>query len=377
MNISWGNLAREVGDTVNPFNGDVDYDISPDISVAGGARNNATGGVWGVGAQGQVNPGWTPSQGGYVLGQNTGNGGQQPVQQGGGDSGGSSTRVVADPYARWGGKANFDAMRGQYGATQGGYEAGARQSATDTGNTYDQKSRDWVNSIQDEQSGINREGAQNQLNLRQSMGNIVRGIQQGIKSGNVSLAGMNALSSGAAEALARAYAKVGNQQTGEARGQAASVTDDLALKQGTINRKREEGVNDLNTFRDTETGRIRGDFSNKLGLLKSDAESKGVGDVVNTGLVDQVIGEAMARLQQIDQTRNQRLSGIKSLTPDEIMQEAIRMEQAGQAGDAFQVADTNVSYGNGQSGAQLSQVPIYMKNRDQFSQVPTASKKQQ
>lgn len=54
-NINWGNLVREAGDTLNPFNGDVDYDISPDISLKGGDRNpiNSTynGVNFGVGTQ--------------------------------------------------------------------------------------------------------------------------------------------------------------------------------------------------------------------------------------------------------------------------------------------------------------------------------------
>lgn len=257
--------------------------------------------------------------------------------------------------------------------TQSGYAGGARQSLTDVGNTYDQNTKTYLNDIETGQGEINRGQAGNQLNLRSSMNNIVRGIQQGVRSGGVALAGKNAMDSGASDALARAYAKVGNTQTGEARGEAATVGEELMRSQGQLNTKRDEGRTRLDTYRDTETGRVRGDLGSKLDALRVQADGQGVGGEVNGGLVEQVINEAMARLNPITQNREARLGGIKQWTPEEIMTEALRLEQLGQAGNAFEVAGPNVNYGGGGqavSGAPLGQMPIYMKGRDELSIVP-------
>lgn len=360
MNLPGGfspvNFVKEAASSVpgSPNRGR-DYNVFSEYSVAGGDRDPVGGGLVGR------DPTYTPQ----VQGQNT----DQPSQTGGG---GDTRPAPVDPYARWGGQAAFNALRGGFTTQQENERGAARQSLTDIGNTYDQKTRDWLNTLEDEQGGINTRSAQNALNLRQSMQNIVRGIQQGIKSGNVALAGMNALSSGAADAIARAYARIGNNQTGEARGEAAEMANLIGLDQTKLNRTRREGEADLNTYRDTETGRVRSDFSSKLNTLRSNAQQQGVGDVVNTGLVDQVIGEAMARLQAIDAQRSQRLGGIQAWTPEQVMQEALRMEQAGQVGEAFSVTGPNVSYGGGQGGVMTNQVPIYLRNRDELETVPTA-----
>ena len=244
---------KQVGDWAGVYGDNrqgADYDVFSKRSFDGGARDPApgTGGFWG-GNQGAVNPGWVMSpSGGYVY-TGTPGGSNNGGSNGGGGGGGSAP---ADPYARWGGRAAFDSQRGAFVNKSGDYREEASSSLRDKGNTYDQTTRDWLNSVEDTQGGLNRRSGQNALNLRTSMNNIVRGIQDGIKSGNVMLAGMNALSSSAAEAIARAYAKVGNRQTGEARGQAAQEDEAIALEQANLGRTIADKSKDLDTYRDTE-----------------------------------------------------------------------------------------------------------------------------
>lgn len=368
---------KQVGDYAGVYGDNsqgADYDVFSERSFSGGARDpvEGTDGFWG-GQQGQVNEGWSPTtQGGYVQGATT-----TTPNDGGGGGGGTRQVVQADPYAQWGGKANYDAQRGQYGVTAGGYRQGAQTALGDVGNEYDTKTRNFLNTIEDSQGEINRGGAQNQLNLRQSMANIIRGIQTGIRSGGVALAGMNASDSGASEALSRAYAKVGNTQTGEARGQAADEFSELQRSQGQLDRTRDEGIGDLDTWADTETNRVKSDLSSKLQVLDAEAKAKGFNGAVDTGMVDAVVGEAIGRLAQIDQRRQQRMGGIKQWSPDQIIQEAIRMEQQGVAGNAFSVEGPDVNYG-GQAaplkGAPIGRLPIYTKGKDELSTVPGLNK---
>lgn len=352
---------RTVADKANPFDGtDTDYDVFSDYSVRGGDRSPANGAFIGPQVKGVSTT--APS------------GGSAPT--GGGGDGGAAARQAAAQAA-----AQRQARINTFGATQEGYTGGARQSLTDVGNTYDQRTRQFLTDLETGQEDINSGLAGNQLNLRRSMQNIIRGIQSGIRSGGVALAGMNAMDSGASDALARAYARVGNQQTGEARGQASTVNEDLQRKQGQLNTKKGEGTRDLDTYRDTETGRVRSDFGNKMDLLGAQAEGEGFGGVVNRGLVDQVLGEALARLQQIDAQRNQRLGGIRQWTPEQIMAEALRLDEMGQPGEAFSVTGPEVNYGGGGavpiSGAPLGQLPIFVKGRDDLATVPVTGRKDQ
>ncbi len=372
---------RTVADKANPFDGtDTDYDVFGDVSIDGGVRN-ATNDTWngidfGVGGQGQVQSGWTP----------TGNGGYNPTTQVQGvsttnpnvsfpsSSGGGGGYVAPDPYARWGGQAGYTAKRSNYGATQGSYEAGARTGLRDVGNEYETKNNAFTDEVTQGQEGINSGLAGNQLNLRRSMEGIIRMIQQGIRSGGVALANMNAGSSGASDALARAYAKVGNQQTGDVRGDAALQEEELQKQQGALNLKRQQGEQSMGTWRDTETDRVKSDFGSKLQVLRSQADSEGLGDTVNTGLVDQVLGEALQRLASIDQARTQKLSGVRQMTPDEIMKEAIRLDELGTVGTPFSFEGPDVRYG-GSNAPQGSDLPLFVKNKDQLAVVPSSKKK--
>lgn len=368
---------KQAGSYVNPTGGVADYDVFSDVSFQGGVREptETQGGLVSWGPQGQVKGTYQEGDwGGYnERSSQTGNN-TQNTGEAGGDSGRGSVAVEKDPYAKWGGEENFNALQDQYRQSAQGYRSGAQTSLRDVKNEYGQKSRNFTNQIKDSQSEINREKANNQLNLRQSMQNIIRGLQTGIRSGGVALAGMNAMDSGAAKALARAYSEVGNQQTGEARGLAADEFAELQRSQGALDRTREEGLSDLDVWADTETQRVESDLSNKLQTLEAQARAEGLNGVVNTDMVDKVVSDAIAQLAQIDQTRTQGLSGVNAWSPDRVMQEALQLEQAGQVGNPFSVTAPNVSYGQGNAplrGAPLGRLPIYAKGKDELGIVPT------
>lgn len=368
---------KQVGDYAGVYGDNrqgADYDVLSQRSFDGGARDPVagTGGFWG-GQQGQVNTGWTPTpSGGYVLGANTGSPSPTPNP-----TPTPNNPTPVDPYARWGGEAAFNQQKNTYGTSANNQKSGAQTQLRDVGNTYDSKTNTFVDDITSGQGELNRGFAGNELNLRRSMQNIIRSIQNGIRSGGVALAGVNASDSGAADAMARAYAQSGNQQTGEARGQAAEGFEELQRSQGTLNSKRSRGEQDLGTFRDTETGRVRSDFGGKIDALSADAQAQGFGDVVDKSVVDQVLGEALARLSQIDQGRQQKLGGVKQWSPDQIMKEAIRMDELGQAGNAFSTTAPNVNYGGPSlNGAPLGQLPIYVKGRDDTPLIPKAREEQ-
>lgn len=259
-------------------------------------------------------------------------------------------------------------------ASQEGYRSSAQTGLRDVKNEYGMKSRNFVDNLRESQQGLNQGFANNQLDLRRSMQNIVRGVRQGVRSGGVALAGMNAFDSGATDALARAYAQVGNQQTGEAQGQFTTQQEELMRQQGQLRKERQDGVSDLDTWADTEVNRVQNDLSNKLAVLSANAQAQGLDpSMVDQGMVDQVIGEALDQLASIDQTRKQNLQGVQRWDNDRIMQEAIRLDEAGQAGNIFDVTSPNVNFGGGggqMPGAPIGQLPIYTRqNRDEDNRV--------
>jgi hypothetical protein len=254
-------------------------------------------------------------------------------------------------------------VRSSIDVGQQGIQGGATTTARDVGNTYDANNRTFVSTIQNGQDTINTGLANNALNLRRSMSSIASGVRQGLRSGGVTLANMNALDSGAADALARAYAVTGNKQTADARNQAALTNADLATQETNLMRQKEDSLTGLKTYRDTEVDRLSNDVLNKLKVLDTQGSAQGVNGVVDMSFRDRLIAGAVDRLNQIDNDRAAKLSGIKQLTPEEAAAKAAEMDQAGVAGvNPFQVDGPTVVSPT-ENGAPISQLPIFTRRK--------------
>ena len=86
--------------------------------------------------------------------------------------------------------------------------------------------------------------------------------------------------------------------------------------------------------------------------------------MADRGIVDQVLNEALGRLNSLTQARNTRLSSVQAFTPQQIAEEAARLQAHGQTGNAFQVADPTVQYGGSNSPVSNGGLPIYVKGRE-------------
>lgn len=269
------------------------------------------------------------------------------------------------PGANTASGVDTEAIRRNLAVSQSGAEAGARQSVTDTAAGYDSASSDFLSKIRTGQEDINTGRTNNALGLRRTISNIANGIRQGLRSGGVTLANMNASDSGAAEAMARAYADTGNAQWMDANNQAELKNQELETGQVRLNRDKEEGLRRLSEYVPRETGRIRGDLFNKLQVLDTQAQNSGVAGAVDMGIVERVIAEAIAQLSQVDARRNAGLGEVRGLTADEINQKAAQMDIAGMNGvSPFAIPEgASLSMAGGGQGAPISQLPIFVKRR--------------
>lgn len=281
----------------------------------------------------------------------------------GGDTGGSTP---SGPTAAQVAEANrIAAARGAISANQDAIIGGGRQSAMDLASGYDTQSMDFASRIRTGQEDINTNRVNNALQLRRTISNIINGVRTGLRSAGVTLAGMNAADSGAADAAARAYAKIGGQQYGDASNQAALKTQQIDTDQVRLQRDREEGERRLSEYVPRETNRVRQDLAAKLTALMNEANAQGVGGVVNMGLVDQVLGEAMAQLAAIDGRRAGVVNSVQGLTMDEINRKAAEADAAGMPGSSpFDIPEgADLTQAGGDTGAPVSQVPIFLRRR--------------
>lgn len=261
-------------------------------------------------------------------------------------------------------------VRSLAGVKRSGIESGAQTSLTDNRNTYSNDSTGFVNSVRQGQNTINSGRTNNALNLRRSMAAIASGVRQGMRSGGVDLANMNALDSGAADALARAWARAGGQQSGAANNEAQLKSNELNTQQTNLDLQESQGLGKLRTWRDTETARVSNKLWNDLQELEASSAAQGAGGVIDPAVRDRMINSAAAELDAIDRATNAALGEIRGLTQAEIAQQAFQMDQAGaEVANPFAVEAVGAGFQTGVDGAPIGQFNTRPRYRDEETPV--------
>lgn len=264
--------------------------------------------------------------------------------------------------------ARINGIRNSAGIKRGGIETGAQQSLTDNRNTFQNDSQGFVNGIRQGQNTINSGRTNNALNLRRSMAAIASGVRQGMRSGGVDLANMNALDSGAADALARAWSRAGGGQAGAAQNEAQLKDNTLNTEQTNLDLQESQGLGKLRQWRSTETSRVSNKLWNDLQTLEAESAAAGAGGVVDLAVRDRMINAAAAELDAIDRATNAALGEIRGLTAAEVAAQAFQMEQAGtEVANPFTVEAVQAGAQRGVDGAPIGQFNTAPRYRDEQS----------
>lgn len=293
---------------------------------------------------GPLQGGGYPIQGGEVLGENTGGGGGAVY------SGPSAAQISAG--------RNRDVSRDNT-------VSGGQTQLNSRASEYDINNRNFVNGIVDSQNTINTGRANNQLNLRRSMSSIAGGVRQGLRSGGVQLANMGASDSGAAQAMANAYAVEGNGLANDANNSAYMVDQDLNNQQTIVTRNKDNGTADFQSWKNNETAKIGNGLRADLGSLNAQAQADGISGV-DMGVVDQLITGALTSMANVDARTQQALSGVTGLTAEQASAKAAELDQAGALGsNPFSVGGVDMFQNSNQqmNGAPITQIPLSVNRR--------------
>lgn len=283
---------------------------------------------------------------------------------GGGSVAGSST--YSGPSAAQIAENNrISNVNASAGVAQNGLIAGGNQSRADNTLKYGNDSGDFTTQIQGGQNTINTGRANNELNLRRTMSGIAQGIRQGIRSGGVNLANMNALDSGAADAMARAYATVGNQQANDAGNQSQLKGNELDASQVTLDQQKAAGLNKLHGWRQNETQRVSQKLWDDLSTLEQSTKAQGGSFGVDMGARDRIISQAAAELDAVDAITNNSLQQLHGYTPDEARAKAMEMDTAGATANPFTVesAQSATNTPAGPAVGQFGIAPVLRKDQ--------------
>jgi hypothetical protein len=352
--INVGNAFKQVGSVVG-LAPKGDYDVLDSYT-----NSNRAG-------QQQVE--WLPdvTSGPQVLGvqapgagNGNGNGTPAPVD----------TSVVDSVGRRWSSQAAMNAnannVRRNIGVKQGGFEGEGRTTAQGNRLAYGNDSQDFVTGMRTGQNTINSNRVNNALNLRRSMASIASGVRTGLRSGAVDLANMNALDSGASEAMARAFARQGNSQANDVNNEAQIAENSFLTEQNNLGLQREQGIGRLKNWRNAKVNEISTKLWQNLSELDAGAQAEGVGGGVDMGIRDRVVGDASRMLDEVDAITQQELSKITGLDYGQVQEQATQMDVAGAGANPFtyEGGGLQIGHSNGNGAAPIGPIGTAPKYRD-------------
>lgn len=224
-------------------------------------------------------------------------------------SSGATSASASDP--------NADKLAAYNTQNQGVLQA-ANASTGSAARSYGSSIQDYLGQAQQQQNNINNQGVQSELSRRQAAQGILDYVHNGLQSGGVMLANRNAGNSSATEALARAYATLGQHQM-------AGVGTQYAQNQGNINTQQ----TNLDLANQTQ-GRHNQEFkANTVESIVQTAQQAINGIQANMQYaslpqqinfqqeIDQIRAQAQSQLNGIDP---QFSAGIANITPSSLTQ---------------------------------------------------------
>jgi hypothetical protein len=143
---------------------------------------------------------------------------------------------------------------------------------------------------------------------------------------------------------------------------------DIDTQQQNLNYERDQGLRELENYKISQANQIGNSVYDRLAAISEAAMAQGadgdVGDV--NSLKQQIINEALAAIQGLDQQLRSTVSTINPLTGEQIEANAYRLATSGGAALPENTFNYETAPGMGpiQNGAPISQLPI-VRRRDE------------
>lgn len=219
---------------------------------------------------------------------------------------------TVDPYAQWGGQDAYNNLVSGFGTQKQGIYDTSGQSAENYGLGFKNSILDFLDSLRQQQLGINNKGVQAELAKQQGTQGILGMVGRGIRSGNVLLANKNASDSSASGALAQAYGDIGNRQLAGIGNQYGLAQNDIQQLQGQLQTSTQSGVRKLNTDEQQSVNNIVLDARNQLAQLQAAMTNASLPDQLDLQAEQEKVRQiALAKLQGLDQQLSQGVAGIQ------------------------------------------------------------------
>lgn len=274
--------------------------------------------------------------------------------------GGGYSAPAPDPYAQWGGRAGYDKLINSFNSQKSDILGLANTKLGAGGTTIGGGIADLLDSLKQGQNKVDTQAMQNELAKNQGTQGVLGMVGRGIKSGGVMLANKNAGDSSGAEAIARAYGTLGRTQLSGVGNQYAQGQSAVDKSQTDLGVARTAGIRHTNEAKTNLVNQVVAETQQSLNALHAAMNGASLGDKINIqNEIDAVRNNAVAQLQQYDQTLQSGLSGINPSSAEDRRKQAQALATAGTAPENAFNYQTQAPAQFQNSGPFASALPLF------------------
>lgn len=272
---------------------------------------------------------------------------------------GAST--TADPYAAYGGTTAYNNLLSSFNNQNNGILSSSQTAADNLGGDLGINLQDTIHGLTTNQASIDRANVQNDTSRLQGNRDILSMIGQGIQSGGVRLAQGNSGQSSAAQAIANAYAKLGQQQASSIGQQFAQKAGDIGVQQAEQDYQVQQAPNKFHQGIIDNVNNIVTNATQRIQQLQQAMAYASLPDRINLDQEVQGIKDnALASLQQYDTQFQQGVAPIKAASADTNLTNANSLLAAGQADpNLFSYNTTPSAVVQNNAGPVASDLPLF------------------
>lgn len=275
-----------------------------------------------------------------------------------------SAQDAPDPYAQYGGRANYDTLVSGFNAQKQGIYGTANEAAANAGIGFKGSILDFIDSLRSGQRSIDTQGVNNELAKRQGTQSILDMVGRGVRSGGVLLANKNAGDSSATGEIARAYGDLGTRQLSSVGNQYEMANNQLTQEQEDLGQQQASGVRKLADSKVQVVNSIVSNARNQLAALDANMANASIPDRIAIEQEKEAIKQQVTgQLQQYDQLLQSETSKIGPSSTDARRAEASRLAGLGTGPtEAFNFTDqAPAQFQN--TGPFASELPIFTFGR--------------
>lgn len=306
----------------------------------------------------------SPGTGNLTTTVNPQDGGSYSFANSGGSGGSGGATYSYDPYAQWGGKANYDSMLSGFNSQKNNIITTADEAVNNQGLTLKNNILDFVGGLRTGQRAIENKSINNELAKKQGTASIIDMVGRGIRSGGVTLANRNSGDSSAVKAIADAYGNLGRRNLSSVNNQYEMGNRNIEQDQLALNEQRDAGVRKIGDSKVQVINSIVSEARNQLAALDAAIANASLPQRINIEQEKESIRQrALGALAQYDQLLANETASIKAGTLDARRAEATRLAGLGQASEtAFNFTDQAPL--ELQNGVPVSGLPIFAVPRN-------------